>query len=345
LRKRYFITGAQGFVGRYLVSELFETYPDIEVLGLGRSPNLADTFTHTLHWAAQSIPAPLPPALRGFRLGDNFHYFSLDLRQPRNLGNLLREFQPHVVIHLASGLRDDPPVHLVRTNIEGTIFLIEALAESKIDLRKLVVASSGGVYGNPPEQELPIRESCRCEPVDLYSMTKLAMEHSSRILAERYGLPVVFARVFNIVGAGQDERHVCGRFAAQATAIAAKLLPASFEVSQLKSTRDFVDVRDVARALRILAECGSPGGIYNVASGKETPILEVLNTTLRHAGLVGSVGIEESNNRSSGIPRHFADIGRLKALGCKPRYELNESLTWTVDYYRQVVSNVATRTH
>jgi Nucleoside-diphosphate-sugar epimerases len=331
LTKRFLVTGAQGFVGRYVVSRLLGSHSEATVLGVGRSRRLDDTFTHSVSWKTQLLQAPLPEGLKTSGYGERYQYASIDIRDRMGVCQILRSFRPHVLIHLASGLRDDPPEYLFRLNFEGTIHLIEAIKESGIELPRLIICSTGGVYGSAAE--VPIRESSPCIPADLYSASKLASEHASRILATQYEIPTVWARLFNLVGAGQDERHACGRFASTVAAILKKELPPVIKVGRLDTTRDFVNVLDVADALDLLSENGTPGEIYNVGSGTESSIRSVLNTILNLAGLEDSVKIEHTQNRVNDIARHFADIGRLRSLGFRPKYDLRQSLEQVLLYY------------
>src|SRR5436309_15096396 len=105
--KRYFITGAQGFIGRYVVSHLLSSDGGAEVLGIGRSPRLSDALTQSAGWGARRIPAPLPDGVRTALETGRYRYMSLDLCQRAELAPALREFQPEVVIHLASAMCDD----------------------------------------------------------------------------------------------------------------------------------------------------------------------------------------------------------------------------------------------
>lgn len=341
LTKRFLVTGAQGFVGRYLVSRLLSSNCDVTVLGIGRSPRLDDTFTHAVSWKTQLIPAPLPEELKTSLYGDRYQYASIDIHDRVGLCQALRSFRPHVLIHLASGLRDDPPEYLFRLNFEGTIHVIEAIKESGIDVPRLIIGSTGGVYGNPGEDGLPIKESSSCVPADLYSASKLASEHASRILATQYQIPTIWARLFNLVGAGQDERHACGRFASTVAAILKKELPPVIKVGRLDTTRDFINVLDVAYALELLSEKGKSGETYNVGSGTESSIRSVLNTLLSLAGLEDVVKVEHTEDRVNDIPRHFADIGRLKSLGFQPKFDLRQSLEQLLLYYVETVSKDA----
>jgi 3-dehydroquinate synthase len=341
MKRRILITGAQGFLGRYLSAHLLRTDPESEILGLGRSPRLEDEFTHSIQWGDSRLRAPLPEELREALQSPHYHYVSLDLMRQPELAGLLGEFRPDWIFHLASGLRDAPPDHLFRTNIEGTIYLIEAVREAGNDPPRLVLGSTGYLYGQIAPDALPIHESTPCTPIDLYGVSKLASENASRILSRRYGIPAIWARIFNLVGPGQEERHLCGRLTSQAAAIAAGLLPPLVSVEPLTATRDFLDVRDAAQALELLARDATPGRTYNVGSGIESPVEEVFHAILRQAGLNGSVEIEVRSARPADIPRYVADVTRLQALGFVPTCSLDQSLADLLRYYQGPVAEVA----
>ncbi|HEY3012593.1 MAG TPA: 3-dehydroquinate synthase [Gemmatimonadales bacterium] len=338
---RILVTGAQGFMGRYLTAHLLQSHPEAEVLGLGRSPRLEQEFTHSLQWGASRLRAPLPEELRAALDSTRYHYVSLDLGRQPELTGLLGEFQPQQIFHLASGLRDAPPDHLFRTNVEGTIYLLEAIREAGSDRPTVILGSTGFLYGQIAPDALPIHESTPCQPIDLYGVSKLASENAARILVRRHGIPAIWARIFNLVGPGQEERHFCGRLTSQAAAIAAGVVPPVIEVEPLTTTRDFFDVRDAARALDLLARKGTAGRTYNLASGVEAAIDGVFQSILQLAGLNGNVQIETKAARPADIPRYYADISRLQALGFAPEHCLTESLADLLAYYRGPVAGAA----
>ena len=342
---RILVTGAQGFLGRYLVAHLLRADPSSEVLGLGRSPRLEDSFTHSLQWGASRLKAPLPDELRDAFQSPHYHYVSLDLTRQPELTGLLTDFRPHRIFHLASGLRDAPPDHLFRTNVEGIISLVEAIREAGIEPPTLILGSTGFLYGAVETDRLPIHEGTPCAPIDLYGVSKLAAENASRILVRRYDLPALWARIFNLVGPGQEERHVCGRLSSQAAAIAAGLLPPLVEVEPLTTTRDFLDVRDAASALELVAAKGVPGQVYNLASGIESPVEQVFDSIFRQAGLRERVEIEMKAARPADIPRYVADITRLRGLGFAPAHPLDRSLADLLRYYGVTVAEAAQRTN
>jgi 3-dehydroquinate synthase len=343
MNSRILVTGAQGFLGRYLIAHLLQSDPDCEILGVGRSPQLEDGFTHSVQWGRSLVRAPLPRELREAFECPRYHYVSLDIGRQPELTGLLGEFRPNRIFHLASGLRDAPPDHLFRTNVEGAISLIEAIREAGIDAPNLIMGSTGFLYGQIAPGELPIHENTPCAPIDLYGVSKLASENASRILCRRYGIPTIWVRIFNLVGPGQEERHFCGKLTSQTAAIAAGLLPRVIEVEPLTATRDFLDVRDAARALELLGRKATAGRTYNLASGIESPVNDVFHTILRHAGLNGNVEIELKAARPADIPRYFADITRLQALGFTPAYTLDRSLVDLLEYYQGSVAAAAQR--
>lgn len=340
---RYFVTGAQGFVGRFTIAHILAEDRDAEIVGIGRSLANDSHFTHPVHWGERAVPAALPSYLEILRDG-RYRYERTDLADRPALETSLRSFRPDFIVHLASGLRDDPFEHLFRTNVEGTAHLVEALAASGIAVRCIVFGSSGAVYGRTALRGLPLDEEAPCLPADLYSVSKLASEHVSRIMSGQLGLPAVWARIFNIVGPGQDERHICGKLAAQAAAIRCGVVPARFEAGDLTSSRDFIDVRDVAAGLSLLARRGEPGTVYNVASGRETSMQSILESAMEISGLSSTTAVDITYHRAADIPRVVADVGRMHALGFGLKFDMRQSMSDLIDYYGTTIRAAAERT-
>ena len=99
----------------------------------------------------------------------------------------------------------------------------------------VVVVSSGSVYGRTDPARLPHREGDPCEPLDLYAASKRAAEDVARILGERHGIPVIQARVFNLIGAGLQDRHLAAHVAGQVAAMRLGLAPLVLRVGPLTS--------------------------------------------------------------------------------------------------------------
>lgn len=331
---RVFISGAQGFVGSYLCHALLNANTNYEILGIGRSPLRKEQFNHQLTWAGISTLAPLPSEMVR-EVSARYNYVQADIGDRAKLVPLFRDFRPDWVFHLASGLRGDRPLDLCRTNVEGATAVMQALIDSGCRPQLLVYGSSGGVYGLP--QRLPLDEEAPTSAYDFYSASKLAAEHVTRILAREHNIPMIWARLFNLVGPGQDERHVCGYFANQLTAIVKGKAPRTLIVQNTNATRDFIDVRDAVRALISLARHGTAGLVYNVASGCEVAISDLLALMLRRIGLEDKILIKQAYSRKNEIPRHFADIHRLDRLKFTRRYTLVESIDDVIAYYSELI--------
>jgi GDP-4-dehydro-6-deoxy-D-mannose reductase len=270
------------------------------------------------------VRAPVPRVLLPWLGTGRYQYESVPLGDRDSLRRVVANFRPDCVFHLASALHSAPEPELVATNVEGTASLLAALEGSGA---RIVVGSSGSVYGHP--QRLPIDEGHPCAPVNHYGATKLAAEQ----LALRNGRDIVIVRIFNVVGPGQSEDHVCGRLAARlATARAGATI--ALDVGPLTPTRDFIDVRDVAAALRLAADRAAPGSVVNVASGLEVSIGDVVSTLLRIANV--EVRIIERSDVAAGVARSVAEVTRLRQLGFEPAYGMEQSLRDLIEWYRQL---------
>ncbi len=337
-QSKVLITGAQGFLGRYLVADWLAADPGVSILGVGRSEKLDNLFTHGVHWGEIRVQAPMPPTLAKGLRNPRYVYRTLDVTDTAALRQLVSENRPDIVVHLAAALRDDPPSELVAANIGGVVSVLESLACLGPSAPLVLFGSSGSIYGPVPDQQLPLGEDTVCAPIDPYSATKRAAEELGRILANQFGVPALWARIFNPVGQGQDERHLCGWLGRQVAAIAGGARAPLISVGPLHTTRDFIDVRDTARALRLIATHGEPGLAYNVASGRETSGRQILDTLLRVAGLADRVTLEIRPGRPADIDRVYADRTRLDALGDRPCYGIEDSLAAVLAYYADVVS-------
>jgi 3-dehydroquinate synthase len=336
---RVLITGGQGFIGRSVAAHWLEIDPRAHVVALGRSPRRDDVFPHAVHWGDQPVPAPVPGAIqRGIDL-ERYRYERIDLGDQPGLVRLIRSYEPTVVVHVAGSLRDAPLPDLVSANIMGTATLLEAIAGSGWRPDNVVLASTCGVYG--VAGHLPVSETDECRPVDPYSATKLAGEHVACVGAARHGLSLVRARIFNVIGPGLDERHVTSWLAMQAAAIRAGLRPPILRHGPMTTTRDFIPVGEVARALRMLALEGEAGLVYNVASGRETRLEDIRDLVLSEAGLRERVDIRLNPDRPAGIPRQVASIARLQKLGFEPALPLPEAIGALVRYYGEDVAHAA----
>ena len=334
------VTGGQGFTGRHLVEHWLAADPDVRIVAIGRSPRLDDTFTHTVTWDGRAVRAPLPAALRTTD-SDRASYQQLDLADHATLAKLVVDEEIDTVVHLAGSLRDSPFADLVRNNIEGTQSLLDAVVAAGRDDLRIVLGSSGSVYGAVSEDDLPMTEALPATPIDLYSVTKRAAEDLASVYRRSHGLDVVVARLFNLIGPGEDERHLAPRLARDFAERLAGVATGPVQVAPLDTTRDFVDIRDVAAALVAIArDRRSDHVLVNVASGIENGTQSVFDTLGRLAGQPEPAAVTRAARRLD-FSRQCADISRLRAMGFEPAHPLADSLEVMLRYYLDDVAPAA----
>lgn len=326
---RVLVTGAQGLLGRHVVARLLAGGAE-RVLGLGRSPRRDDTYTHDLAWLDRRVPAPLPGYLRGVVRDRRYDYTALDLRDTDSVAATVGRFRPDAVVHAAAALRDESWPALSESNVEATLSLLAGLGATGSP--RVVLVSSGSVYGAGGGTP-PFTEDGPAEPIDLYGASKRAGEDVARIVARGRGLPLVRARVFNLVGPGLQDRHLPAVLAGRLAAIGRGLAPPLLRLGALSTTRDFIDVRDAARALVVLTELPAIVPVCNVASGVETPMRAVLEQLLEAGQLSERVQVETGAGRPVDVPRACADVSRLRALGFVPAHSLAGTLAGMLGYF------------
>jgi nucleoside-diphosphate-sugar epimerase len=327
------VTGAQGLLGRYFVDAQLKRDASVTVVGIGRSEPRATAFGHEITLGTRSVKAPVPIFLLETGRSARYRYHSLDVCHTDSLSALLAEVRPTAILHLASGLRDDPTEHLFRTNVLGTESLYEAVSRAALTPCRIVVVTSGSVYGPVGDEWIPLSENAPVAPFDAYSISKYAQERLALALAKQKRIPTVIARVFNVVAPGQDERHLCGKLGSRLAAIEAGVVEPRMLLESVTTTRDFVDARDVSRYLAELLADGKPGETYNVATGVETRIDSVVEQFISLAR-IARLQTEQKPPRAVDMPRNVAAVSKLVRLAGRPGIPLSKSLSDVLDYYR-----------
>lgn len=194
-----------------------------------------------------------------------------DLADPAVASSLLQAAKPDVVFHLAGGRSTAPGVErrLTETLLWGV------LAERP--RARVVIVTSAAVYGPRGVDAPPLREDAPLRPASAYGRVKAEVHGLAAAFAHR--LDVVEARPFNAIGPGAPEGTVLGD-------VCAKLARGerAVRVGSVTPVRDFVDVRDVARAFRRIAERGRRGEVYHVCIGEGRTVRELLEALARAAG-------------------------------------------------------------
>ncbi|TGK62035.1 NAD-dependent epimerase/dehydratase family protein [Leptospira wolffii] len=302
---KYLVTGADGFVGTYLTRELLEN-PDREILGLGVRPSDKQL---------------------------TFPYKFCDLRDFDSLSATLGSFSPDIVFHLAGQAfvprAIENPQETLMINVGGTLNLLEYFRLSGKPVQ-IVYISSSEVYGNLKSENLPVSENHPVGPVNPYATSKVAAEeYCLQYARSSKNIRALVARPFNHIGVGQNPNFVVPNFCRQVLESISKKSgskPAEIQVGDLTPTRDFLHVKDVVRAYILLSEFGKSGEIYNISSGKETPISQILQWIIEAAKTEVLAKQDPERMRPMEMIRSLGDNSKLKALGWEPKVPVKDAV-------------------
>ncbi len=311
---RVLITGADGFVGSHLARYLVEN-TGAEILGLGLRESLEGD-----PW-------------------DRCDYRKCDILDEGKLREILLDFRPQYIFHLAaqSSVQQSWERWELTYDIalKGQCHLMDAARDSGEEIR-IHVACSAEEYGEVSEDELPLKESHPLKPATPYAMSKVIQDYLAVFYHQAYGLETIRTRAFNQTGPGQSPHFVVSDFAYQIARIEAKKEPPLIKVGNLSARRDFTDVRDVVRAYWELLRRGEPGEVYNVCSGRDYSIQEILEKLLAISPMEIQVEVDPARVRPLDIPVLKGDNSRMRELtGWEPVIPMEETLRDVLDWWRE----------
>jgi NAD dependent epimerase/dehydratase len=306
--RRVLVTGGCGFIGSHLVEALLGVGADVLVLDAYNSASTKGFLEGVVH-----------PALE-IRLGDVADPF------------LLRELSEgaDTIFHLAA-LIGIPysyvaPAHYVRTNVDGTLAVLEAARAEGV--RRVVHTSTSETYGSA--QYEPMDESHPLVAQSPYAATKIAADQLAGSYFRSFDLPVTTLRPFNTFGPRQSMRAVLPTLVAQA------LHADRIVVGALAPVRDMNYVSDTVSAfLGVGAADGVEGELFNVGSGVGRTVADMLAAIQRVAGVDKPVEQAEGRLRpeKSEVRALVCDYQKAKAtFGYEPRVEFEEGLAKLRDY-------------
>lgn len=249
------------------------------------------------------------------------------------------KLQPDAVLHLA-GLTSvaesfSNSEAFFDVNFHGTWNLLKALRSAAFDGRLLFV-SSGDCYGDVAVAELPVPETRPLKPLSPYAVSKVAAEALCYQWARTNELDVVMTRSFNHLGPGQDVRFAIPSFAKQIVAIRRGLSQPRIVTGDLDVTRDLTDVRDVVLAYLALLDRGTAAEVYNVGSGRETRLRDVLDQLLLLAGIEAEIVTDATRMRAGEQRRAMADVRKIAAdTGWSASIPLGETLMSVLNEWEQ----------
>ena len=216
------------------------------------------------------------------------------------------------------------------TNVLGTHRLIEAV--ERVGSRcRIVVTGSAQVYA--PSNE-PIAEDARIAPSSPYALSKLAQEQLA-LRSNSDTVAIIVTRPFNHTGPRQKPSFLAPSVARQIVMFERGLLEPVLKVGNLNPSRDIMDVRDAVRAYAALMKTGTPGTIYNVASGVARPVRSIVEALVSRARVPVRIEQDPSRIRPSDVPVLAGNPRRLKqSTGWSPQVSFEKMVDDLLDYWR-----------
>lgn len=304
------MTGSEGFVGQHLVNLLKKDYL---VIGISR---------HEI--------------LKG---EENVKYEICDILKPDLFYSVLERNTPDIIIHLAAIAVTwaNDPKGVFEVNFQGTMNIYESvlkLKEKENYAPKILYVSSADVYGKTKNPE-NITEDSPFFPINYYAVSKVAADRLSYQYSQNKKLNVVIARPFNHTGPGQKQGFFVPDMVSQIVN-AEKNGGGEIKVGNTDSVKDFLDVRDVTSAYKLLIETDTPTGeAYNICSGKGIKFKNILDKLIEKAKVKINIKVDQSRMRPSEIPVLIGNNEKFTSLtGWKSEYNLDQTLEDTLEYWR-----------
>ncbi|RLN94284.1 hypothetical protein BBJ28_00007672 [Nothophytophthora sp. Chile5] len=241
------------------------------------------------------------------------------------------------IIHLAAAISVEESTRLPekyeRINVEGSRKVLDWAVKNGV--KRVVAASSGATYGTPLPENLPLREESATGGICAYATTKFKMEHLMKQFNDDYGLPSTALRFFNVYGPRQDPHSsysgVVSWFMEQA-----KINGTLKVTGDGEQYRDFVYVKDVARALRTaMLLKDNEFDVFNVCTGVKSSILNVAKQIVEKFG--SSAAIVNVPFRSGDVKESLGSAEKAKSkLGFTAKYSFSEGIAETRDWFLSV---------
>ncbi|SEQ87131.1 GDPmannose 4,6-dehydratase [Lachnospiraceae bacterium NE2001] len=301
---RVLITGSEGFIGKYLSEEFERSGYDV----------VRCSFF------------------------DEEGYIQLDIMNVKQVFDTIKMFAPDIIVNLAGqanvGLSWEKPQITMELNIVGFINILEAVKKINSSIRIIGMGSSDE-YGVLREKGVDVKENTPINPINLYAVSKVAQEKVALLYNKTFDMNICMIRQFNLIGAGQAKGFMVPDFASGIVEVEIGKKP-NLLVGNLESARDFTYVKDAVKAIRLIAEKGHSGEIYNICSGITYKTQDILDKLLSLSTKKIEVRKDSSKMRPSDTPVVCGNHDKLTAhTGWIPETSVDDVLVEVIDYWRK----------
>ncbi|MBP9762216.1 dTDP-glucose 4,6-dehydratase [Patescibacteria group bacterium] len=315
---RLLVCGGAGFIGSNFIRHMLETHPSIFIVNFdkltyaGNLENLSD-LAHDAR----------------------YRFVQGDITDLEALNRTIQEHNLTHVINFAAETHVDRSIHggckdFVLTNVLGVQMLLDAVRVNKLE--KFVNVSTDEVYGSLNlDESTYFTEDTPITPNMPYAAAKAGGDLMCRAYHKTHGLPVVVTHCSNNYGPYQFPEKLIPFFIFKL--LKGEKVPV---YGDGRNVRDWIHVRDHARALDLLLQKGQPGEVYNIGVDNERNNLELTQMILEIMGF-GPERMEFITDRPGHDRRYAIDAKKIEALGWKPIYtrdEFRRGMQETIDWYR-----------
>ena len=304
------ITGGMGFIGSHLSEELLIEKHNLVIL--------TKSF-----FKKQNIT----------NISKKIKVEKIDVTDFKKLGKSIQKNKPDVIIHLAgqtSHLQSfENPLKDIDSNAKSTLFILEEIRKKKLKCR-FILGSTFVVIGRP--QKLPVDERTPCWPTMIYGANRLASEHYCKIYHEVYGLDTLTFRITNSFG--PREQVVSTKNAVNFLIHEAFLGKTVTIFKKGNFFRDIIYVSDVISGIKTIMKKGKSGELYWISSGKKIWFYELGKSLEKLTDAKVKFVKEPNYTKKVDVGNFVVDNSKLRALGWKPKINLNQGIKETLEYFK-----------
>ena len=304
------ITGGMGFIGSHLSEELLIEKHNLVIL--------TKSF-----FKKQNIT----------NISKKIKVEKIDVTDFKKLGKSIQKNKPDVIIHLAgqtSHLQSfENPLKDIDSNAKSTLFILEEIRKKKLKCR-FILGSTFVVIGRP--QKLPVDERTPCWPTMIYGANRLASEHYCKIYHEVYGLDTLTFRITNSFG---PREQVASTKNAVNFLIHEAFLGKTVTIFKKGNFfRDIIYVSDVVSGIKTIMKKGKSGELYWISSGKKIWFYELGKLLEKLTDAKVKFVKEPNYTKKVDVGNFVVDNSKLRALGWKPKINLNQGIKETLEYFK-----------
>ena len=318
------ITGGTGFVGSHMIDYILDNETDVKIYATKRWMEDTKNVDHIND--------------------DRFQFIDCDLLDGMSVKRAVEISKPDKVFHFAAQSFPEVsfkiPVVTLQTNVIGTTHLLESIKDSDYD-PVVVSISSSEVYGNPSEDEIPIKETNPISPANPYSISKVGHDLMSQYYYKAYGVKVIVTRMFSHEGARRGKQFALSSFSYQIVQNE-KLIKNDCGIrhGNLESVRTYNHIEDAIIAYWLCSESDRYGEVYNIGGDYTCTVGDALDMLISKSEISDALNkvLDPKRVRPTDITLQIPSSDKFREhFNWKPKKDLTHICDDLLNYWREVL--------